>query len=253
MKEVPVFRIDCEGTPVGQSGWVSLGQFLPAKSGIGLESPASVLRESGTDAQISLASRHLDCCGFIPRLTLDQESPGSSPGGATRRSDAASVVSGLFASAPAAPVSATAPSAGSSGPLESRAGRSRVEPCVPLTSVAEVEKPPPAGRLPRGGWKVVSPGAVGSPLTTAARALGGSVVGTDHGSDAGWARGLRRLSFPSPPSELGDARSPPLHRSGIADGAAGCRNSGATSPPGAGPRRACRGVTRAAVHPRGPG
>src|SRR4029079_17442257 len=33
--------------------------------------------------------------------------------------------------------------------------------------------------------KVVSPGPVGSPLATATRALGGSVVGTDHLSDAG--------------------------------------------------------------------
>jgi hypothetical protein len=52
-----------------------LGQFPPANSGI-------VFRKSGTDAQISLESRDLDCCGFVPLLTLDQESPGSSPGGA---------------------------------------------------------------------------------------------------------------------------------------------------------------------------
>jgi hypothetical protein len=47
------------------------------------QTPASVFSESGTDARISLESRHFDGLAPLSSLPLDQESPGSSPGGAT--------------------------------------------------------------------------------------------------------------------------------------------------------------------------
>jgi len=53
--------------------------------------PVPSFGRSGTDAWFSLESRHFDGRAPPSRVSLDQESPGSSPGGAIRRSDTASV------------------------------------------------------------------------------------------------------------------------------------------------------------------